>query len=171
MRNIVALMGLVIVLGFVNWSILGKEQHLADGDVVYLKLAPIDPRSLMQGDYMALRFAMADAVYEALPKADDSKRWRQQVEAPDGKVVVSIDDKNVASFRRIHGDEVLAAAEKLIKYRVRNSQVKFATNAFFFEEGQGSVYESALYGQFRVDSDGELLLVAMYDKDLNELAP
>ena len=171
MRNIIAVIGLIVVLGFVNWSIIGKEQHLAEGEIVYLELAPVDPRSLMQGDYMALRFAMANNVYEALPKSDDSNRWRQQVEAPDGKVVVSVDDRKVASFRRIHDDAEVAAGDRLIKYRVRNNQVKFATNAFFFEEGQGSVYEAALYGQFRVDGDGELLLVAMYDKDLNELAP
>jgi uncharacterized membrane-anchored protein len=58
-----------------------------------------------------------------------------------------------------------------MRYRVRNGAVKFATNAFFFQEGHAKHYEPARYGQFRVDSSGELLLVAMYDKELNRLGP
>ena len=51
-----ALVFLVIILGLVNWSITGKEKHLAEGKIVYLDLAPVDPRSLMQGDYMPCVF-------------------------------------------------------------------------------------------------------------------
>ncbi|CAG0878818.1 unnamed protein product [Cyprideis torosa] len=56
----IALATLAIILAVVNWSIVGKEKHLADGRKIYLELAPVDPRSLMQGDYMALRFRLAD---------------------------------------------------------------------------------------------------------------
>ncbi len=54
-----------------------------------------------------------------------------------------------------------------LKYRVRNRTVKFATNAFFFEEGTASKYEKAKYGEFRVNSKGELLLVAMADANVS----
>jgi uncharacterized membrane-anchored protein len=63
----VALVSLVVILALVNWSIFGKEKQLAEGKIVYLDLAPVDPRSLMQGDYMALRFQLANEVYSALP--------------------------------------------------------------------------------------------------------
>jgi uncharacterized membrane-anchored protein len=52
---------------------------------------------------------------------------------------------------------------------VRNGAVKFATNAYFFQEGTGKYFQTARYGQFRVDDNGELLLVAMYDSDLKIL--
>lgn len=39
----------------------------------------------------------------------------------------------------------------------------------FFQEGHGDAYQSARYGQFRVDEKGELLLAAMFDKSLNRL--
>jgi uncharacterized membrane-anchored protein len=167
----IALVSLVIILALVNWSIFGKEKQLAEGKIVYLDLAPVDPRSLMQGDYMALRFQLAEEVYDALPKAADYHRWRQDVTAPDGYVVVSLNERNVGSFKSIYNDQALSGNETLLRYRVRNGAVKFATNAFFFQEGQGELYELARYGQFRVDHKGELLLVAMYDKDLNKLEP
>lgn len=48
---------------------------------------------------------------------------------------------------------------------------KFATNAFFFQEGHTSVYQRARYGQFRVDEKGELLLTSMHVDKLKKLEP
>ncbi len=171
MRKKTAIVFLVIILGLVNWSILGKEKHLAQGKIVYLHLAPVDPRSLMQGDYMDLRFRLADDVYKALPKLKDSKQWRQNVAASDGYVIASLDEQNIATFKSIYVDQALSEKEILMRYRVRNKAVKFATNAYFFQEGHGKYYQPAQYGQFRVDKKGELLLVAMYDKNLEKLGP
>jgi uncharacterized membrane-anchored protein len=59
---------LVVVLS--GKSIYDKEQLMAKGKQIYFHLAPVDPRSLMQGDYMRLSFAVLDSVTnkEALPK-------------------------------------------------------------------------------------------------------
>jgi uncharacterized membrane-anchored protein len=171
MREKIALLAMVIVLAFVNWSIAGKERQLAEGRIVYLELAPVDPRSLMQGDYMRLRFKLANEVYNALPKEKDSYRWRQRVIARDGKVVVKLDDRHVGQFVRIDDGSSLSADEVAMRYRVRNKQVRFATNAYYFQEGQAQIYRAARFGQFRVGEHGELLLTAMYDKDLNRLGP
>ncbi|WP_205749330.1 GDYXXLXY domain-containing protein [Desulfopila sp. IMCC35008] len=170
MFNKVALITMVIVLALMNWSIYKKEVQLASGTIVYLDLAPVDPRSLMQGDYMALRFSVANEVYNALPKMGE-KRWRHDVKATDGYVVVELDERNIGSFKYIYNDQPLAENEILIQYRVRQGAVKFATNAFFFQEGHSDYYEPARYGQFRVDAKGEVLLVAMFDKDLKQVGP
>ncbi|MGL1930386.1 MAG: GDYXXLXY domain-containing protein [Desulfotalea sp.] len=165
----VALVSLVLVLILVNWSILSREKHIAEGKIVYLDLMPVDPRSLMQGDYMSLRFRISDEVYKALPKNEESRRWRNDVDSSDGYVVVSLDSRKIGSFKSIFTDQDLTENEILMRYRVRNGVVKFATNAYFFQEGYGKYYEQARYGQFRVDDKGELLLVKMHDKDLNKL--
>ncbi len=167
----IALVSLVIILSLVNLSIWGKEKHLAEGKIVYLNLAPVDPRSLMQGDYMALRFRLADKVYDALPKSKDRKSWRHNVDASDGYVVTKLDEQNIGTFKSIYNNQKLSEKEILIRYRVRNGAVKFATNAYFFQEGHGKYYQPAQYGQFRVDKKGELLLVTMHDKDLKKLGP
>jgi uncharacterized membrane-anchored protein len=62
---------------------------------------------------------------------------------------------------------MLRENELFLEYRVRNGAVKFATNAFFFEEGTASKYEKAKYGEFRVNSKGGLLLVAMADENVS----
>ena len=171
MRRSIALITLIIALGFVNWSIVGKENHLANGTVVYLDLRPVDPRSLIQGDYMALRFRLADEVHNSLPKKTQNKRSHHNLATSDGYVVVSLDEQSIGTFKYIYNDQALSTNEILMRYRVRNGAVKFATNAFFFQEGHDKYYRSARYGQFRVDDNGELLLAAMFSSELTKLKP
>lgn len=164
----IALISLVIVLGLVNWTIAGKEKHLAEGQLAFLDLAPVDPRSLMQGDYMALRFRLANEVRNAVIKTDEQRRTSG---SSDGFVVVSLDTQNIASFKNIYDGQAITDGDILMRYRIRNGVVKLATNAFFFQEGKADVYQTARYGAFRIDDEGELLLVSMHDKDLNKLGP
>jgi len=170
MRKPLAVVALVIVLVLVNLAIWHKEQQLAHGRVVLLELAPVDPRSLMQGDYMALRFAMENAIYDALPKQDDAY-WRPDVAAEDGKVIVRLDEHSVAHFVARDEGQTLEADQLLLRYRIRHGDVKFATNAFFFQEGHAAFYESARYGAFRVDDDGELLLTDLHDEQYQRIVP
>jgi len=174
MRKIIAVIALVLILAGVNWSIYQKEQHLATGAVVYLKLRPVDPRSLMQGDYMRLGFELADKIIAALPKKpmERSSNWRNRhnVDASDGYVIATLDNKRIASFKSLYKEgATLTNQEIKLQYRVRNGRVKFATNAFFFQEGTAKIYEAAKFGRFRVNNHGGLLLDAMFDKDLKKL--
>ena len=171
MRKKIALFSLLLILVIVNVSIIGKEKHLAEGTVVYLELTPVDPRSLMQGDYMALRFQLASDIYSALPKNVDTRRWRQDINAGDGRVIVTLNEKGIGSFKHIFNDQPLQKNDILMRYRIRAGAVKLASNAFFFQEGHARDYEAARYGRFRVDSDGELLLESMHDEHLKKLGP
>jgi uncharacterized membrane-anchored protein len=142
------IVSVALVLGAVNWSIFAKERIKTDGERIYLALAPVDPRSLMQGDYMALRFELADRID---PEGG-------------GSAPLLVDAKGIATL-----DPDPDAEGLRIRYRVRNGAVWLGTNAWFFEEGTAERYEPARYGEFRVDADGELLLTRMRGKDLQPL--
>ncbi len=92
-----------------------------------------------------------------------------ELDATDGHLVIRLDQQRIATFQRLYRGAVLSENEVRLRYRVRNGDVKLATNAFFFQEGHAKYYEPARFGQFRVDKEGELLLVDMFDKDLNRL--
>ena len=140
---------ILLVLAAVNWSILAKERIRTGGEIVLLELAPVDPRSLMQGDYMALRFALANDI------ATDRS----------GKAPLAIDERGVATLSRSPETATLH-----IRYRIRNRQVWLGTNAYFFEEGTAERFTSARYGEFRVDRDtGEAVLTGLRDADLRTL--
>jgi uncharacterized membrane-anchored protein len=160
-RKAIAVAAGLLVLGAVNWSILGRERLLDTGQVVLLELAPVDPRSLMQGDYMALRFRVGN----------DIGPVRRDAPAEDGRIVVRLGEHGVASFVRREAGEPLAAGELRLRYRVRAGNVKFATNAYFFQEGTGRAYERARYGEFRVAPDGDMLLTHLVGEDFERLRP
>jgi uncharacterized membrane-anchored protein len=170
MRKLTVVLGLVVVLALLNFAIFQRESHIKNGEVVYLKLAPVDPRSLMQGDYMALNFGMARDIYNALPKNENYGRfWRRNIDVNDGFIVVDLDERRVAFYDSIYKGNALKENQMLLQYRVRGGKIKFATNAFFFEEGTGGIYEKAKFGEFRVNAKHELLLVNMYDENLTRI--
>lgn len=158
MRRLVVLLAGVLVLLSANYSIYQRERLLAEGQVVLLELAPVDPRSLIQGDYMALRFAVANEAFGAWEMS-------REPDAMDGRLVLGLDALQVGRFLRFDTGEPLAAGEIRMRYRVRNGEPKFATNAFFFQEGTAELYAGARYGEFRVDRDGDAILTGLRDED------
>lgn len=161
MRRAVIAAGALLVLAAANFGIYSNEQVLASGRVVLLELAPVDPRSLMQGDYMALRFRVADEAF----------RDRPDVAWQDGRVVLAVDARGLGTFRRFDDGSPIGADEVAMRYRVRDGTAKFATNAFFFQEGHASLYDAARYGEFRVSPEGDALLVALRNEQLDPLGP
>lgn len=158
-RRIVILVTAIIVLAAVNFEIYQKEQLLAKGTTVLLALAPVDPRSLMQGDYMILRYQIArlPALYQA---------------EKEGYLVIEPDEKQVASFKRIYDEKTpLSTGELLLRYRKRGNDIRLGAESFFFQEGQASHYEKAHYGELRLTPSGDSILVGLRDIALNSLGP
>lgn len=151
MRRAFILPGLVLVLALPSGAIVEKERLLASGDVVLLQLAPVDPRSLIQGDYMRLDYAIARAM-------DGQDRWPR-----DGHVVVTLDSQRVATFVRRDDGRPLSGTEHLLRYRRRDRRIRIGSNAYFFEEGSASRFARARYGELRVASDGNSVLVGLRD--------
>lgn len=160
MRKALIALFTVALLAIVDFGIARREAQIASGMPVLLELQPVDPRALMQGDYMRLSYRI---VRDAFP---------DRVAIPaygDGRIVVAPDARGVGHFRRFDDDTPLAPGEIRLRYRVRAGDVKFATNAWFFEEGHGADFAKARYGEFRVADSGEMLLVRLRDKDFGEL--
>ena len=159
-RGGLIVIGLMLILAAINQAIWHKEQVLTTGRSVSLAMAPVDPRSLMQGDYMALDWQLSrdiQAASEALPES--------------GKAVLSVPDNSPATFLRLDDGKPLAADEALIEYRVRNGHIKVVSDAYFFQEGHGGPYAAARYGQFRVAPDGQALLIGLQDEQLKRIQP
>lgn len=169
-KLLVVIIGLVI-LGLINHSIYSREQLISNGKTVLLALAPVDPRSLMQGDYMALRFAVTAEVRKALRSHHDQSLDSDVSKSGDGYVILQIDETGVGRFSRIDDASPLKQGEVKMLYRQRGNKVKFATNAFFFQEGNAALYEAAKFGEFKVAENGDSILVSMWDEQLQKITP
>lgn len=156
MTRILLLAGAALVFGSVNWQVLTKERLRTSGQAVYLHLTPVDPRSLMQGDYMALNFAVAGEIGASVNPEQRSS----------GVAVLQLDPRRIGHFARLDTGGPLNANELRFRFRIRNGAVWLGTNAFFFEEGESQRYRNARFGEFRVNTDGEAMLVGLRDAEL-----
>lgn len=158
-KSLIVLVNLVVVLAFFNWSVVEKEEILEEGQLVLLELAPVDPRSLMQGDYMQLSYAISQTQdLEQLPNR--------------GYAVVRLDAQGVAQLVRYQPDkEPLEAGEFLLRYSKGNWALNLGAESYFFEEGQAAQFEKAKYGGLKVDNEGNSVLVGLYDKDRKLIEP
>jgi uncharacterized membrane-anchored protein len=157
----------VAVLVLINYSIYQKESHLSNGTTVCLKLVPRDPRSLMQGDYMALRFALADKIRDYINKSADRAK---KLEYSDGYVQLKLKSNCTVSFGSLQNKPAAKSNNSIyLHYRIRHHRIKIATNAFFFQEGTANRYNKAKYGVFKINNDGDPLLIALKDEKLKTL--
>ena len=154
MRRKLALIALALVVFLtLNFAIYQKEQIKKHGQTVYLELAPVDPRSLIQGDFMRLSYALErDALQLPLRPSD-----------PRGYLVIRPDETNVARVVRFDDGTALAEGELRLKYSRNPRGIKLVPDSFFFQEGEAEKYETAKYGVFKFDDSGTPLLVGLVE--------
>ncbi len=153
--------GLVAVLAAVNVDIVQKEAIIRDGTRFVVALRPVDPRSLMQGDYMTLNFASQGGEDGNL-FADYSHRY----------VELQPDAQGVYHFTRTLRQMAPPAqpGNVVVRYRRQlDERVLFVTDAYFFPEGQAEHFARARYGEFRVNQEGVALLTGLLDEKQNRL--
>lgn len=150
----------VLVLLMANGGIWQKETLIAHGQPVFVSLVPVDPRSLMQGDYMALRFELPeDMSFANAPQAAGQRPH----------VVAQRDARGIASALRPDLGAPLTRDELRIELSPKNGDWVLVTDAWFFKEGEGEHWAQAKYGEFRVTPDGRALLVGLRGADLSVL--
>ena len=161
MRVKILLAWSALVLAALNYGIYAKEQIKARGETLLLELAPVDPRSLMQGDYMWLGYKIARAApIESL--AAGQKR---------GYLVLRADHNKVARFVRFYSGEDLASDEKLMRFHVLSAYslekrvLRIVPDSFLFQEGHAAYYQNARYGVFKFAGANEYLLTGLAAED------
>lgn len=162
-KAIPLLIGCLLLVGL-NWTIWGHEQTLKTGETLFLKLAPADPRSLMQGDYMRLAFSIERTI--------DKKTSLSQPKT--GRLIITTDENNIGKFVDFYRDQPLTENQKTIRYsksRWRGTSINIEPRSFFFQEGHAKHYEQAKYGVFKYKDGHTYLLEALADENQTIITP
>ncbi|MCF6319769.1 MAG: GDYXXLXY domain-containing protein [Proteobacteria bacterium] len=160
-----AIATMAVVLLAINLNIYKKEDLIKNGEVLLFKLAPVDPRSLMQGDYMRLRFDLESKIVSATDLWNQDRTFKINK----GFAIVKKAENNVISYIGIFKDQSLKDNQRLIPFKIKNRKVIFTTNAFYFQEGKAEHFQKSEYGEFRISKDGELILANMVDEKFKVL--
>ncbi len=136
---------LVFLIGF----IAVKETALRTGTEVVLQTVPVDPRSLLQGDYAILDYEIADlpAFMDDLPTGETAY------------VVLYLGQEVWEAERYEYFSP--APAETFIKGRVdRPGHLDFGIGTYFVPEGTGRIIETArdVKVVVNLDSDGNAII-------------
>ena len=180
----------IALLGAVNYKVQQFEDVLATGKPVVLKIAPVDPRSLMQGDYMVLNYAILSEFQQSqfLSESNESLESNESIDAgeanetigidessPSGKkayILVHLDKNHVATFceeqSEIPTDFKHCTPNVYLPIRYKGWLPELPSQDYFFAEGKGEHYAQAEYAEYRF-KDGILLLARLLDKDLKGL--
>ena len=180
----------IALLGAVNYKVQQFEDVLATGKPVVLKIAPVDPRSLMQGDYMVLNYAILSEIQQSqfLSESNESLETSESIDAgeanetigidessPSGKkayILVHLDKNHVATFceeqSEIPTDFKHCTPNVYLPIRYKGWLPELPSQDYFFAEGKGEYYAQAEYAEYRF-KDGILLLARLLDKDLKGL--
>lgn len=174
-KNLLFAMPIIIILICVSLfccSIMAYEKHKKIGDDLYIELLPSDPRSLLQGDYMELRYELK--IVNSNPSNEDEfdGGWEHDNAYLKDKINIplwiKINHKNVLTesyFEKTEGTMPLIVKNKANFVR----GLYPAASSFFFAEGLGRCYENAKFAHFKVDKTGKPLLVGLVGDELKPL--
>ena len=143
---------------FILGTVYNNEKKLNSAKEIVVKLAPLDPRSIMQGDYVVLDYDFSRAARKAIKK----KRLKKI------KVVLS-PQNNVYVFDRIISPTqkvTLKKDEVIMNGKVtKRNRVHFGIENFFIEEGTGlEVERKAKFAILKVTSKGEAFIIKLLEK-------
>jgi uncharacterized membrane-anchored protein len=175
--NWVLVLTAVVVLVYVNVNTWQSQQIKLRGEILFLELAPVDPLSLVQGQYMRLRFAI-EKRYDSIPEHQDV------IQNGHGNVlaVIRLDDKRIGALTGLlapnqrqqqpHRDDTLQLqVHARIEDSMQSYVIRIEQNSFLFQENTEDRYAQAKYGMFRVQEDGRYILVDLADQYLRPLSP
>ena len=179
----------VFFIGFV-FSVGRMENLRANGTDILLPLAPVDPRALLMGDYMALDFVVNEDIMNKLRQMYDfssHSRHEDKSNVPSSGLAVVVPtvpkDRRgkeladlqsaypVMAFVRMDDGTPLGPGELLLAFKVRGGRTITASTAFYFQEGDAKDYERAQFGRVKLDENGKTLLVALCDGEGRDIVP
>lgn len=138
------------------WDWQAKARIVAHGRQVLVPLRPADPRSLIQGDYMALAYDL---------------RLLKDVESGGGLVALRLDGDGVmAGGRRIAALGEAAADEVAVRLGAGWRGPRLGPDSFLFQEGTGQSWAQARFAVLRIH-DGALVLNGLADENRRTIIP
>ncbi len=173
----------LLAIVYVNLYAWQSQQIKLRGEILFLELAPVDPLSLVQGQYMRLRFGI-EKRYDSTPQD------QQVIQNSRGDVlaIIDLDSKRIGTLtgllatsqwqqQRNRGNTVLLQVHaQLLDSRSESApfgfhSIRIQQNSFLFQENTEDRYAKAKYGIFRVHENGHYILVDLADEQLRPLTP
>ncbi|OIU69832.1 GDYXXLXY domain-containing protein [Rossellomorea aquimaris] len=161
-------LGILLIIflqgGWIGYGVYSNETLLQNGQTILLELQPVDPRSLLQGDYVQLNYTISQLERTSI---DDNgpitivlRKNAQGIHEYTG--VYSLDGKWNTPYEKKHGDVLLNG--KVTGSWDHTTQVTYGIEHFFIPEGTGLDVEGKVkIAVVKVSDKGDGMLVELRD--------
>lgn len=170
MKKHFSLMLAVVTVLFFAGLVMKNEWHLHQSKSIFIKLKPVDPRSILQGDYMALAYELNLQSLKALTGSESEALDQVIFNHASVPAKVILDSRNRV-IRTILDPNSLSNEQNLILKNPDNHYQSLypASRSFLFAEGLAHCYEKAKYAEFKVNAKGEAILFDLCGEGLQPL--
>ena len=153
MKKIFVVLNLLLLMIVFGYSVIKEEKNLKQ-KTFYIKTAPVDPRSLIQGDYMVLNYDIAES---ARMEIGNIRK---------GYIRIKINDLKIAEFIRIDEEYLPPSNNEIsIQFQKNGSNIDIGVNSYLFQEGTGNKFQKAQYAEVIELKNGKLRLKNLLDKN------
>lgn len=155
MKKILVVLNFLLLMIAFGYLVIKEEKNLKE-KTFYIKTVPVDPRSLIQGDYMILNY---DITESARAEARNLRK---------GYIRVRINNLKVAEFIKVNKEYLPSVDNELsIQFHQNDSTMDIGVNSYLFQEGTGNRFQRAQYAEVIELKSGKLRLKYLLDKDFN----
>ncbi len=164
MKKLLVIINTILLLVVVVFSVNKEEKNLKKESFL-LEIAPLDPRSLFQGDYMILDYVVSQGIEREIYEMTKSNEKNSNL-SKNGFAVLKIKDQKIAQFERI--TENLLETEEgeiVVRYTKGSDGINLGIDSYLFQEGRGEEFERARYVEVVNPKSGELRIKNLLDED------
>ncbi|MBN2443696.1 MAG: GDYXXLXY domain-containing protein [Spirochaetales bacterium] len=131
------------------------EVNLATGKTIKLQLAPVDPRSLMQGDYVILNYTIS-RIPHYTPSPSESRV----------RVILSPDNKGIYNVKSIFSPSAfLEQDDVVVNGTFMGDRIFYGIENYFVPEGTGKQVErSVRFALVKVSAWGDAMLIKLLEE-------
>ncbi|OCY48587.1 GDYXXLXY domain-containing protein [Acinetobacter pittii] len=147
-----------------------NEWHLHHSKSIFIELKPVDPRSILQGDYMALAYELHLQSLKALAGSEGEALEQVIFNRSSVPAKVILDSQNRVIRTILDTNNSSAGQSLILKNPENRLQALYpASRSFLFAEGLAHCYEKAKYAEFKVNIKGEAILFDLRGEELQSL--
>lgn len=163
---ILALTTILIFVGLVAKN----EWHLHHSKSIFIELRPVDPRSILQGDYMALAYELNLQSLKTLAGSENEALDQVIFNHPSVPAKVILDSQNRVVRTILDINNSFAGQSLILKNPENRLQALYpASRSFLFAEGLAQCYQKAKYAEFKINTKGEAILFDLRGEGLQPL--
>lgn len=147
----------LLQLGVLSAQSARSEWLLAHGQTIKLELAPVDPRSMLQGDYVILSYSISR------PQWGEAE-WKRLESNPKAALVLAPDAAGVYRLERLYEEgSPLREGEVVIRGKWDGYRgFDFGIEHYFIPEGTGiDLVNQVRYAEVKLSSKGDAILLRL----------